>query len=260
MFYGRDALSRITGNGAQVGTETSLTPTRLHHAAVVALIGRDIVNGKYAVGEILPFEEEFVEKLDVGRGVIREALRVLAAKGLVETRPKRGTQVLPSSMWQLLDPEILFWRIGQNFDPKFLRDLTDLRSIIEPAACALAAERASDPELQLIAALARELNYAKDDEFAFIEADLQFHRAIIQSTHNDIFVQIGVAIESVLRLSVEVTVGIGHGRRIAEHEKVAKAVCDRQVSKSRIAMAELIELNVLDIASILGPAFSNPKN
>lgn len=247
-------------NGVRVSTETSLTPARLNHAAVVALIGRDIVNGKYAVGEILPFEEEFVEKLNVGRGVIREAIRVLAAKGLVETRPKRGTQVLSSSMWQLLDPEILFWRIGQNFDPKFLRDLTDLRSIIEPAACALAAERASDPELQLIAALARELNYAKDDEIAFIEADLKFHRAILQSTHNDIFVQIGVAIESVLRLSVEVTVGIGHGRRIEEHEKVANAICNRQASKARNAMAELIGLNVLDIASILGPAFSNPKN
>ena len=243
-----------------MSTETAPNPARLNHAAVVALIGRDIVNGKYAVGEILPFEEEFVEKLDVGRGVIREAIRVLAAKGLVETRPKRGTQVMPSSMWQLLDPEILFWRIGQDFDPKFLRDLTDLRSMIEPAACALAAERASDPELQLIAALTRELNYAKDDELAFIEADLKFHRTIMQSTHNDILVQIGVAIESVLRLSVEVTVGIGHGRRIEEHEKVATAICNRQVSKARNAMAELIGLNVLDIASILGPTFSNPKN
>ena len=64
-----------------MSTETPTIPTRLNHAAVVALIGRDIVNGKYAVGEILPFEEEFVEKLDVGRGVIREAIRVLAAKG-----------------------------------------------------------------------------------------------------------------------------------------------------------------------------------
>ena len=242
-----------------MSTETPPIPSRLNHAAVVALIGRDIVNGKYAAGEILPFEEEFVEKLDVGRGVIREAIRVLAAKGLVETRPKRGTQVLPSSMWQLLDPEILFWRIGQDFDPKFLRDLTDLRSMIEPAACALAAERASDPELQLIAALTRELNYAKDDELAFIEVDLKFHRTIMQSTHNDILVQIGVAIESVLRLSVEVTVGIGHGRRIEEHEKVANAICNRQASKARNAMAELIGLNVLDIASILGPTFSNPK-
>ena len=260
ILYGRNALSRMNRNGVRVSTETSLTPARLNHAAVVALIGRDIVNGKYAVGEILPFEEEFVEKLDVGRGVIREALRVLAAKGLVETRPKRGTQVLPSSMWQLLDPEILFWRIGQNFDPKFLRDLTDLRSMIEPAACALAAERASDPELQLIAALSRELNYAKDDPIAFIEADLQFHRTIMQSTHNDILVQIGVAIESALRLSVEVTVAIGDGRRIEEHEKVATAICNRQVSKARNAMAELIGLNVLDIASILGPSFSTPKN
>lgn len=238
----------------------SPAPIRLTHSAVVAHIGRDIVNGKYAVGQILPFEEEFVEKLDVGRGVIREALRVLAAKGLVETRPKRGTQVLPSSNWQLLDPEILFWRIGQDFDPKFLRDLTDLRSMIEPAACVLAAERASDPELQLIAALTRELDYAKENDLAFIEADMQFHRTILQATHNDILVQIGSAIESALRLSRDVTVGIGHGRRIAEHEKVSEAVCTRNASRARRAMAELIELSVLDIASILGPAFSNPKD
>ncbi|TAM71155.1 MAG: FadR family transcriptional regulator [Microbacteriaceae bacterium] len=228
--------------------------TKRNHAAVVAEIGRDIVRGRYQVGDILPREEEFVQKLDVGRGVVREALRVLASKGLVEARPKRGTQVLSATNWQNLDPDILSWREGSTIDRGFLRDLTDLRAMIEPAACVYAAERATDTELQLIGSLARELTHASDNEPAFIEADMQFHRALLQATHNDLLIQVSAAIESGLRLSREVTVSMGHGRRIEEHMRVADAVGARSANKARRAMSALIELSVADIAAVLGEA------
>ena len=225
--------------------------TRRSHSDVVELIGTEIVSGKYAVGQILPREEEFVETLDVSRGVVREALRVLASKGLVEARPKRGTQVLPMSNWQLLDREVLSWRIGHKVDVNLLRDLNDFRAMIEPAASALAAERATSAELQLISALAREMEYLQDDEFEFIEADMRFHRAILHAAHNDLLIQVGAAVESSLRLSREVTVSIGHGRRVAEHVKVADAVASRNVTRARRAMGDLINLVFDDIATIL---------
>lgn len=230
---------------------------RRNHTSVVAHIGKDIVRGNYAVGDILPREEEFVEQLEVGRGVVREALRVLASKGLVEARPKRGTQVLPKSNWQHLDPDILSWRDGKHVGAKFLRDLTDLRAMIEPAACVLAAERASDTELQLIRSLARELRHAAEDEPAFIEADMQFHRALLQAAHNELLLQVSAGIEVGLRLSREVTVSMGHGRRVKEHMAVADAVCARSASRARRAMSDLIDLSVTDIAAVLGGAWSD---
>ncbi|MBW4032911.1 MAG: FadR family transcriptional regulator [Acidobacteria bacterium] len=238
-------------------TDATTGTRRKNHTSVVAHIGRDIVRGNYAVGEILPREEEFVEQLEVGRGVVREALRVLASKGLVEARPKRGTQVLPTSNWQQLDPDILSWRLGEEVGAKFLRDLTDLRSMIEPAACVLAAERATDTELQLIRSLARELRHAEDDEPAFIEADMQFHRALFQAAHNDLLLQVSAGIEVGLRLSREVTVSMGHGHRIDAHLAVADAVSARSASRARRAMSELIDLSITDIAAVLGGAWSD---
>lgn len=240
------------------GVLPSARPRRLH-SDVVAHIGAKIIGGEYAVGQILPREEEFVEELAIGRSVVREALRVLASKGLVEARPKRGTQVLPKDSWQLLDPDVLGWRAQRGNSGQFLRDLTDLRAMIEPAACRLAAERATNTELKLIAALGREMEHTEGDELAFIEADMRFHHALLQAAHNDLLVQIGVAIETGLRLSLEVTVSMGHGARVSEHAEVAAAIGARAPARARKAMSHLIELGAQDIAAVLGASWADDK-
>lgn len=232
---------------------------RRQHSDIVAYIGSKIVGGEYPVGGILPREEEFAAELAIGRSVVREAVRVLASKGLVEARPKRGTQVLPTDRWQMLDPDVLAWR-RQGSGDRFLRDLVDLRAMIEPAACALAAERATDTELELIAALAREMQHTWGDEPAFIEADMRFHRALLQAAHNDLLAQIGVAIETGLRISLEVTVSMGHGPRLGEHAEVAAAIAARAPAKARKAMSQLIELNALDIAAVLGEGWAHDQD
>ena len=120
------------------------------HAGVVQGIGRRIVRGELAAGEILPEQGELSRMLGVSRTVIREATKVLAAKGLVESRSKRGTVVLPRSDWRLLDPDVLAWLSEAGLDPEFLRGMFEVRRIIEPAVARLAAERATPEELAAI--------------------------------------------------------------------------------------------------------------
>ena len=226
----------------------------------MAHIGSKIIGGEYAVGAILPREEEFVEQLMVGRSVVREALRVLASKGLVEARPKRGTQVLPTSSWQQLDPDVLAWRVKQGTTGRFLRDLFDIRAMIEPAACGHAAERATDTELELIGALARELEHTEGDEAAFIGADMQFHKALLQAAHNDVLLQVGAAIEAGLRLSRDVTVSIGHSSRVQEHAEVAEAIMARSPARARRAMSQLIDFGAKDITAVLGKTWLDKRD
>jgi GntR family galactonate operon transcriptional repressor len=220
---------------------------RIQHADLVAELGTRIVGGSYEVGQVLPREEELVGEFSVSRSVVREAMRVLASKGLVQAKPKRGTMVLPPQNWQHLDPDVLAWRVSQGTTAKLLSDLFDLRAMIEPAACALAAERATDTELALIASLSREMAHAAADEKEFIEADMRFHGALLSAAHNDLLNQVGAAIETAMRLSREVTVSMAHSSRLPEHAEVAAAVTARSASRARRAMANLIQHGAADI-------------
>lgn len=224
------------------------------HDRIVADLGRRVVGGTYLVGATIPREEELATELGVGRSVVREALRVLAAKGLVEPRQRRGTQVLPVSRWHSLDPHVLEWRTESGSSAALLSDLVDLRRMIEPAACELAATRATESELSLIGSLARELRLSERDEEMFITADLRFHHALIQAAHNDLLLHVTGAIEAALRLSREVTVHRAGLHRIEQHEEIARAVLSRQSGRARRSMTHLIDLNAADISSVLDRA------
>lgn len=231
--------------------ELTATTARKTHGEVVAHIGMMIVSGRYSVGSLLPKEEEFTEQLAAGRGVIREALRVLASKGLVEAKPRRGTIVLPQSEWQQLDPELLRWRVQNGGHGRFLRDLVETRALIEPAASANAAERATEVETQLISSIAREMQLTEGDKIQFLDADMRFHAAILQAAHNEVLFQVGMDIDAGLRLSRELTVSLGHSSRVAEHVEVADAIASRSPARARKAMSRLMTHGAEDIAEIL---------
>src|SRR5207244_4849669 len=125
---------------------TSLNEKRLYpavalHGRVAHEIGRRIVSGAIAEGSLLPRESELAAEHQVSRQAIREALKVLAAKGLVASRRRAGTRVRARAFWNLLDPNVLAWHPAGNVDPTFLNDLVELRQLIEPAAAELAARR-----------------------------------------------------------------------------------------------------------------------
>ena len=121
--------------------EKRLYPSVALHGQVAHEIGRRIVSGAVAEGEFLPRESELAEQFGVSRQAVREALKVLAAKGLVTSRRRAGTFVVPRANWNLLDPDVIAWHPPEKFSPAFLRDIIELRRLIEPAAAAFAAER-----------------------------------------------------------------------------------------------------------------------
>src|SRR5438445_7215044 len=134
--------------------ETSHPPRhgtgRRLHGAIARKLGADILSGDYAAGATLPTEAAATETLGVSRAAYREAVQTLIAKGLVESRPKSGTRVLPRDRWNLLDPDVLAWAFAREPDQRLIESLFELRGIIEPAAAALAASRRSREDLQAL--------------------------------------------------------------------------------------------------------------
>jgi GntR family galactonate operon transcriptional repressor len=167
------------------------------HGETVETIGSRIVNGYYAPGSQLP-PQELERELGVSTTVMREAMRVLAAKGLIESRQKLGTVVKPRSSWSLLDADLLRWQEGHE-DASFLSDLAEVRFIIEPAAARLAALRRSDEDLGHLRGALQAMIDAGTDGTGVIEADLAFHRALLYAAHNELLSRMEFVLEAGLQ-------------------------------------------------------------
>ena len=215
------------------------TPARLNLSGqVVQDLGRRIVGGELEPGEPLPAVETLCEQLGVSRTVIREAVKSLAARGLVDSRPKRGTVVRAAEHWNFLDPLVLAWQEETHDDGRHLFHLTELRQAIEPAAAAMAAERAPDEALRRIEEAARQLDESVDDVEAFLAADLRFHTEILHATGNPLFAPVANVIGAYLGSSLRVTNRQPEDNRasVPIHQKVARAICDRAPARARSAM------------------------
>ena len=114
---------------------------------IVDEIGQRIIRGKYSAEDVLPTEDQLSSELKVSRGVLREAIKVLTQKGLIQTRPRVGTQVLPRENWNLFDPDVLVWRLQIEDKTTFLKNVTEVRRLIESEAARQAARRATDSEI-----------------------------------------------------------------------------------------------------------------
>jgi DNA-binding FadR family transcriptional regulator len=211
------------------------------HGQVVNELGRRVVGGSYAAGALLPNEEQLCQELQVSRTALREAVKVLAAKGLLEPRPRIGTRVRPRDLWNLLDPDILAWRCATGADAEFLRHLAELREIIEPAAAALAATSRSDAQLQTIAEALNAMRNAPAIA-QWIEADLAFHTAILRATNNPLLMPlaaiIGSALESLLAVSARSSDDFKRG--LPDHQKVYDAIEGRDTQSALHRMAGLL--------------------
>jgi len=194
----------------------SLTyPRRGLHGEVVHLIGLRILSGELKPGDQLPPEDELTADLAVSRTVLREAVRVLAAKGLVVARPKVGTRVRPRADWNILDPDVLSWRAEASNDILLYEETTEVRLAIEPLASRLAATRASEEETAAIAQAYEEMEAGLGDQDAYLAADLRFHDRILASCHNELLAHLGVVLRAVLRTTFEVTTTPSRSRRRA---------------------------------------------
>jgi len=155
------------------------------HSRIVQDIGMQIVSGRFKPDDKLPAEALLCEEYAVSRPVLREATRVLVAKGLVYSRPRVGTVVKPRREWHMLDPDVLHWLMQSSPQNEFFALLTSVRSIIEPAAAALAAQHATTDEMAAIGEAYQRMEAAPTVE-AVLQPDLDFHSRIADATHNDL--------------------------------------------------------------------------
>jgi GntR family galactonate operon transcriptional repressor len=219
---------------------------------VVELLGRRILSGEFADGETLDVSG-LEGELDVSRSVLREALRVLKAKGLVDARPKRGTFVQPRTEWRLLDSDVVRWQFEGRDDSRFLDDLAEVRAIIEPASARLAALRRTDEDITALEeAIGRMAAAARGDGDA-VDADVAFHRALLAATHNELLVQMEVVLETGLAARDRLVHGaVQDDDPTPAHEAVLNAVRDRDPEAAAEASSALLAKSLIDTEKALG--------
>jgi DNA-binding FadR family transcriptional regulator len=156
---------------------------------VVNQLGLRIIRGDYQPGAILD-TEQLESEFGVSKTVVRETLRVMGAKGLVDSRPKRGTFVREREAWNLLDSDVMLWRrLAHRDDDMLLADLSELRNFIEPATARLAALRRTDDDLDRLEQAISDLGAAGRDTERLVKADLDFHVLLQQASHNELLVR-----------------------------------------------------------------------
>lgn len=214
-------------------------------AQVAKLLGMRIVSGEFRPADALPIEEELCAAYGVSRTTVREAVKQLAGKRLVEVSPKIGTRVLPFADWNLLDRDVLAWRLHAQFDSKIVQDIYEMRLCFEPRAAALAAQDGTREDHHLLERRYHELISAYESPAELrlaAEADLEFHLTIINMSRNGMFITIGNSIKAALRVSAEMLQR--DSERLSEdlvlHEAVVKAVLARKPEAASRAMARLL--------------------
>jgi GntR family galactonate operon transcriptional repressor len=239
-------------NAAAITLERSRYPDRSLHDRVVHTIGRRILAGNLRPGALLPAEPE----LGASRTVLREAVKVLAAKGLVEARPKTGTRVRPRDAWNLLDPDVLAWQQAGSGSASLLRSLTEVRRIIEPAAAELAASRADAGDLaalrQALERMERTAQVRDQDFEPFVQADMRFHLAIVHACRNELLEQMSRVVYSALLVSFRATSRVP-GRASAslpKHRAIFEALRGRDPRGAAAAMRHLVEATAIEIEAL----------
>lgn len=218
------------------------------HGTIARDIGVRIVSGRIASGRLLDGEIEASALLKVSRTAYREAVRILAAKGLIESRPKIGTRVNEARHWHLLDPDVISWIFSDTPDERLLSGIFELRTIVEPAAAALAAERRTAQQLQV---MRRALDTMAATSLAVDvgqQADCAFHRALLEASGNPFLASLMSGIAAAVNWT---TIFKQRNRPLPrdpmpDHERVYDAVASRDVTAARESMAELVRLALRD--------------
>lgn len=204
-----------------------VAPRATFHEQVVEQLGRDICSGRYRPGQVVPSEPELGERFSFSRIVIREAIKSLVAKGMLEVSRRVGTMVLEPTRWNLFDPQVIAWRAeSAASDPNMARDLMELRRIVEPAAVRLAAERASESERRALRAAYMAMVRAVAGKGNYVEADVAFHTTILSACGNQYVRHMQEALSAMLKASFEIISQKpgGPAQSLPMHEAVCEAI------------------------------------
>jgi DNA-binding FadR family transcriptional regulator len=235
------------------------------HGNTLDLLGEQIVAGRYLPGSSIPPEATLCDELGVSRTVVREAVKSLVAKGLLVTGPKVGTRVMPEEHWNWFDPDVVIWYSKNGLTREFLRDLQELRRVVEPAGVRLAAERATAQDIAEIEAAYAGMKDAIDNGGDYVFYDLRFHQALLRACHNRMVVQMSKALGALLRTSFEISTSRpdGPASSLPLHRAVLDAVIGRSPQKAERAILVLIDGAREDIEQVLAsrrklPSLASP--
>ena len=211
-------------------------------SSVAERLARRVIGGEWAAGAALPTEIALAEELGVARTSVREALSRLKAKGLIASRQKAGTRVLPRVQWNMLDEDVLRWSDDGEDRAQVVEQLMQMRRIVEPAACEIAAASAPDSAIAAIERAYRAMDAAGMDATAYAGPDLEFHQAILAATGNRFLISFGATIQAALRLSFAMSSHQpGAPRRsLPLHREVLDQIWARKPEGARQAMANLL--------------------
>ncbi len=233
-----------------------LTSRSRLHGSVAHKLAMDIVRGNLKPGQALPTEQNASAAMGISRAAYREAMRTLAAKGLVTSLPKVGTKIAPREQWNLLDPDVLGWNFEAEPNDQFIRDLFELRNTVEPTAASMAATRRDDSDLaRLSDALARMAGSAPDT-VAWLNATADFHRTVLGASKNEALANLWPAISTTLRWSVRLqmmlpTLQLVHDP-VADHARVYESLVAQNATGAQREMSQLIEAAFVDTLANLG--------
>ncbi|MEO8281667.1 MAG: FadR/GntR family transcriptional regulator [Ideonella sp.] len=217
-------------------------------------LGEAIVAGRHAVGHTLPPEPLLCSEYAVSRTVVREAVKSLVAKGLLITGPKVGTRVLPEARWNWFDPQVVAWQTRVGLTREFLRDLQELRRVVEPAAVRLAAQRATATDIDELEAAFAGMKRAIDEGGDYVTPDLRFHQALLRASHNRMLVLMSQALSALLRTSFEISTSRPHvaANSLPLHRAILDAVIAGSPDNAEQSCLDLIDSAAEDIAKVLG--------
>lgn len=215
--------------------------TRSLHGQVVHELGKRIVTGDIGEGVTLPNETELGASFDVSRTALREGIKVLTAKGLLASRTRTGTRVRPRSDWNMLDPDVLAWRLGNTQSDQFVQDLVEFRQAIEPLAAKLAAERATDEEIAQLEQAYADMVVAGEDVDAAVEPDLRFHQVILRASKNELLAPMGAMIETALSASFRMSTPAIKIDALSVHKAVLDAIKSRDPGEAWMTMMSLLD-------------------
>ncbi|MFS8105161.1 FCD domain-containing protein [Lentzea alba] len=216
----------------------------VHGQTVEALAGR-ILAGEIGEGDTLDLPA-LREELDVSLTALREALKVLSAKGMIDARQKRGTFVQPRSSWNLLDTDVMRWQTQADADHGLFDELTEMRVIVEPAAARLAAERATDADIEALSGAVDRMASARDLA-ATVRADLDFHRLLMAATHNAFLTQVERIIAIGLAERDKLVHGLVDDDPVPSHRAVLDAIAARNPEAAYDTMRALVDKSGADL-------------
>jgi len=225
-------------------------PRGIHGQTVETLASR-ILSNQYPEGTILDLPTLRAE-LDVSLTALREALKVLTAKGMIDARQKKGTYVQPRSSWNMLDADVMRWHTSASADPALFEQLTEVRAVVEPAAARMAAERATPEDLDALREALAAMSAASDVDAA-VAADITFHRRLLLATHNDFLAQIAQIIAIGLEERDKFVHHANPTDPVPSHSAVLEAVAAQDPDAAERAMRALVDQSMTDLKNAKMP-------